>query len=539
MPHSVPHALATDSQPATPRSRHAEEASLYPSVLELLGFPVLSGARLLTPLEAAERARVTGVSVQEVPLEGFVRAGEFVMTTGVGVGKAISLSKVVEQITSAQAAAVAIAVGPHVHSIDDASIGAARRGGLCLIQLPWDLRFAEVIEEVLGHLLSRQTARLREAESVNRLFTEIVLSGGDMTRLRLAGETLLRRPLRIRDSWFALVAGDEGPDWRRQAEFAITTKNFRRGSLLVNLEAGELSEPEAEVARRAAAAAGLIFVLEDAALEGEERSHGEFLYALIGGWHGPRHRLEERAGQLGLNSAAGQVAMCLRLVGTGGKPLVAAGKAAVRKALEARRIPALVASHDDEIAIVFSLTSIPAVELVRTITGDARRLLAIIEPNVRILAGMGGAVPSLQEIPRSLREARTAARLAPIAAPSDSEIIEYQNLGAFPAIYEAVTGGDSDHAFRVLQNRVLGPVLDYEKASGLPLIATLRALFAANGHVSGAARDLGINRQSLLYRLERLRRLTGLDIATPEDRFALEVALRAYTIVEQVRLADA
>ena len=44
--------------------------------------------------------------------------------------------------------------------------------------------------------------------------------------------------------------------------------------------------------------------------------------------------------------------------------------------------------------------------------------------------------------------------------------------------------------------------------------------------MSQAAESLYLHRNSLLYRLERIREISGLDLDDPDDRFSLQLALR-------------
>jgi DNA-binding PucR family transcriptional regulator len=57
------------------------------------------------------------------------------------------------------------------------------------------------------------------------------------------------------------------------------------------------------------------------------------------------------------------------------------------------------------------------------------------------------------------------------------------------------------------------------------LTRTLRALFAAGGNASEAADRMFLHRNSMLYRLERVRKLTGLDLKDSRVALALQLGL--------------
>jgi DNA-binding PucR family transcriptional regulator len=56
-------------------------------------------------------------------------------------------------------------------------------------------------------------------------------------------------------------------------------------------------------------------------------------------------------------------------------------------------------------------------------------------------------------------------------------------------------------------------------------VRTLRVYFAAGANASEAADRLFLHRNSLLYRLERIQRLTGLDLKDQGARLALQLGL--------------
>lgn len=54
---------------------------------EIIGLPVLRPAKVLTTPEPGRGRDVASVSVIEVPVDSFIRPGEFVMSTGMNIGQ--------------------------------------------------------------------------------------------------------------------------------------------------------------------------------------------------------------------------------------------------------------------------------------------------------------------------------------------------------------------------------------------------------------------------------------------------------------------
>ena len=82
---------------------------------------------------------------------------------------------------------------------------------------------------------------------------------------------------------------------------------------------------------------------------------------------------------------------------------------------------------------------------------------------------------------------------------------------------------------KAFYEELLGPLLSYE--NGEELIRTLYAYFERNGNLKKTANALYIHRNTLLYRLERIQEITGLNLDNPETRLALQLTLRIHKML--------
>jgi purine catabolism regulator len=80
-------------------------------------------------------------------------------------------------------------------------------------------------------------------------------------------------------------------------------------------------------------------------------------------------------------------------------------------------------------------------------------------------------------------------------------------------------------------SETLGPLLDYAHDRRTPLLETLEAMVGARWNRRAAARNLGVHVNSLLYRLQRIEELAGLELEDPEVRINVAVALRARSLL--------
>jgi DNA-binding PucR family transcriptional regulator len=71
------------------------------------------------------------------------------------------------------------------------------------------------------------------------------------------------------------------------------------------------------------------------------------------------------------------------------------------------------------------------------------------------------------------------------------------------------------------------PLQEHDRTRRSDLVLTLNTFFSAGGNASEAADRLFLHRNSMLYRLERIQKLTGLDLKDDRVALALQLGLLA------------
>ncbi|MBW1602014.1 helix-turn-helix domain-containing protein [Streptomyces sp. JJ66] len=146
-----------------------------------------------------------------------------------------------------------------------------------------------------------------------------------------------------------------------------------------------------------------------------------------------------------------------------------------------------------------------------------RRRLAQARIPLPLSAGVGEVGEGVEGLRRSVREAALAATAAGHLGPGTVE--RYGSLGP-RAVLAALPVTEVAAAARTL----LAPLLDDAK-SGV-LLATLAAFLDCAGSTGAAAARLGVHRNTVLGRLERVR-ARGVDPDAPDHRLALHLACHA------------
>ena len=152
----------------------------------------------------------------------------------------------------------------------------------------------------------------------------------------------------------------------------------------------------------------------------------------------------------------------------------------------------------------------------------AQWLLALAEGDDRLslLCGLSARVQQLQDYQRALSQARQALDLSDTLRPAQ-RITDYQQLG-FIKLLSAI--GDPALLSDFMHD-TLGCLIERDRKSPWLLMETLETLLQENGNVVRAAERLGIHRNTLHQRIQRIEKLTSYPISHPQFHLNASVAL--------------
>lgn len=141
-------------------------------------------------------------------------------------------------------------------------------------------------------------------------------------------------------------------------------------------------------------------------------------------------------------------------------------------------------------------------------------------PQVPCRCGIGAKAVRLEDWQSSLRQAGQALELA--RRLGKQAPLYYPDLSVYRLLFQL------EHTPEIItfQEETLGALLEHEGADDL--IHTLETYFEHNGNLSQAAEALYIHRNTLIYRMERISSITSLDLDNPEERLAMQLALRIH-----------
>ena len=131
--------------------------------------------------------------------------------------------------------------------------------------------------------------------------------------------------------------------------------------------------------------------------------------------------------------------------------------------------------------------------------------------------GIGTVVGNVKEIARSYKEARVALEVGKVFE-DEKNILSYEDLGIGRLIYQLPTTLCELFLTEVFKKGSIDE-LDQET------IFTIQKFFENNLNVSETSRQLYVHRNTLVYRLDKIQKITGLDLRVFDHAIIFKVAM--------------
>lgn len=173
--------------------------------------------------------------------------------------------------------------------------------------------------------------------------------------------------------------------------------------------------------------------------------------------------------------------------------------------------------NENELALVKETKSEIELSDLENLAGSIVDTLASEFYYTHAVVGIGSTVESLKELSRSFKEAQVALEVGKVF-DTEKAIISYDNLGIARLIYHLPTTLCESFLKEVFKKSTIES-LDQET------LFTIQKFFENNLNVSETSRKLFVHRNTLVYRLEKIKKMTGLDLREFDHAIVFKIAL--------------
>jgi purine catabolism regulator len=503
------------------------------------------------------------------PTFDHLSGGELVLLTSKvlqDLDERLTLEAALHQLAGFKVSAVAFAgrIAPGAKSAADAT-------GLPLLQLPSDVELASLERATTDLISERRRDAQRRGHDTGRRLMELAIAGEALPALARSLAELAHRSVVIEGRDGRLLAVDGGGSemptrealapllergrpaiaaWLRSAAASspaeppttsveldvdrrrlvapIIGRDGLLGILSLLLPSNHESPEDSLLASRGAAACAVVLARERAAAAARQELELNVLDEVLDGALRSEVSLLQQAARLGHDLDAPHLAVVARL-----DPLVGSATPAPARSHERRWSIFDEAFARSGTRLLWRLRHNQA-EIVRPVLDgtDPRELAANLFEDLtrRLPEGSGVAVSMgvgrVRGGPTGIRQSHQEAKQALATGRrlyGPGRLTRFDDLGVYRLIFAAQDLPE----LRAFHDETLGALAEYDRTHGAELLRTLEAFFAARCGPKEAAAILGVHRNTVLYRLDRVRELTNLDLDDADVRLRLHLALYA------------
>ena len=139
------------------------------------------------------------------------------------------------------------------------------------------------------------------------------------------------------------------------------------------------------------------------------------------------------------------------------------------------------------------------------------------EVMAKAIVGIGTVITNVKEIARSYKEARVALEVGKVF-DDEKNILSYEDLGIGRLIYQLPTTLCELFLTEVFKK---GSIDDLDQE----IMFTIQKFFENSLNVSETSRQLYVHRNTLVYRLDKIQKITGLDLRVFDQAIIFKVAM--------------
>lgn len=544
-------------------------------VQEILAFPILQSAIVRTGKLALTDRVVEWVSVIENPVENFVRENEFVLTTGIGCNQdEEQLLSFVKDVYDSGASALAIATGRHVFEIPQIVSRFAEERNFILIEIPWEIRFADIVHEIMRHLMDDRIDQHDRPKDIQQQLIQMILEGRTIQIITQFIEAEIDKQVLIVNDKGEVVAGSAnwatvrslwnevrqetlhvqeshhprhselrkiGSSGQQLFQFTIKSNGQIKGNFFIlSTDENPLKRNELTIAEQAVVAASLWFSRNSAVMEAEGRMQNEFLLSLAIGENMTAEHIKAHADLFrydlelpyvcivglpeNLGSLIQQQSSQIVSNKTDLEFMNSYIKDGIFYAADSIGRRVLYAFKDDNILIYLETSVAATADTVNQFLDLVERRFIHLLPGVLFSWGIGKRVKGTSNFKNSYQKAKAALDMGrgQVGIGKRTHFDDTQLSSLFVHLV-------ANEEVKQIILSVISPLLAYDEGKGMDLIQTFSVYRNTSGNVSKTARELNLHRQSLLYRLRKIESLTGKSLLNPDDLFLLEFAVKLWS----------
>ncbi|MDD4833843.1 MAG: PucR family transcriptional regulator ligand-binding domain-containing protein [Lutispora sp.] len=553
------------------------------TVREAMGLDPLKTSRVIAGSGGIDRVIARLNIMADYEGIDWASEGELLITTSLALRAKPNLSKdLIEKLHSKNLAALALKTGGSNMPINQDLISSADRYDFPLIELDPNVPFAYITDNLSSHIFNRQTALIMRMENIHNNLMNVVLTGGGLQDIAKMLYETIGNPIVIWDNIFGGYVGEDGSpesSLLKSNLFSIVhnedkIKNLSQDSIKSLTESTdningrivkrvlfpimvseniygyvflwEMLKPIGTIDYRTLETASAVIALEIikrmSIYQIESRYKMEFLENLLSRDTTMQNLAFERGSFFDWSEKDGYTVM---IVSIEGKEKISAHKEMTPREIFAQyknsiihdideiikkeNEKAIIGEKSDSIIILVRCNETRNTEemkkTARRIGDKVIKAVDLKYQKTKVSIGIGRHCTNVRLLWKSYQEARKAMLLG---NSYEKKALHFDDIG----VYKILSQDNIKNELVTFYENTISPLCEYDKARNTEFIATLKAYFEHSGNIRKMAESLYTHYNTVLYRLERIKEISNIDLKSPESRLNAEIGIKIMKIIE-------
>lgn len=554
------------------------------SVEELMNLSILKNAKLLSGEEGLSN-KITEINVMEVPdIVDWVKPGEFLLTTAYSIKDDIEkLNIIIPKLKEKGLAGIGIKTKRYIESIPQSVLDTSSKYKFPIIDIPFDVSYADIIMPVLTEVVNKQTVLLKRIAEFNERLTKIMLKGGSLDEIAKAINKSLGVGIAILEDVFkthVLVCDSSERDdlediidqeFKNPSDMriynyvenqylriedtvegkkiqrimlSINTEDESYGKIIVWEDTKKLSSIELSVIEASCSLIALDLMKKLSIFENENKHRIEFFDDLLSDDDGRKKKAMEKANYFDFNKSIsysvivisiGSIENLVRLTPNNTNYLSYINSKLVsiverlskrypNKVIYGNKSDRMIVLFGSELEKTMEQKKKAAMRFCSEVLEYAK--LEMIHDNLSI--GVGRNYKDVYKLSSSMREANRAVENMQLNNRTSAPV-HYDDLG----IYRILSYEELQPELYQFYQETLEPLVKYDKEKDSDLVETLNCYFSCGSNLKKVSEEMFTHYNTVIYRMQRIKEITNLNLDDPDQRLNIQISLKILDILKK------
>ncbi len=138
-------------------------------------------------------------------------------------------------------------------------------------------------------------------------------------------------------------------------------------------------------------------------------------------------------------------------------------------------------------------------------------------PDRPVYVGVGSQVTDIENLSVSYRRAEAAAQMA---MRTKTALLQFEEMGMYRLLYSCTDTG----LLEQMRKETLASLEEHDERHNSNYVETLRCYLECDGSIQAMAQSMFTHRNTIIYRMNNIKKLLGTELATPAERLPYQIA---------------